>query len=96
MTATHSHEIDGVPLRPGDVICTTNGTDLVLAGQFWWLVGRLVPGEIDHVAVHVGPGGRCVEAGPKGVEAFELPSGDWDADGLFTVRGLVDRFVGVA
>ncbi len=64
MTATHSHEIDGVPLRPGDVICTTNGTDLVLAGQFWWLAGRMVPGVIDRVAVHAGWGGRWLEAVP--------------------------------
>ncbi len=96
MAAVYSYEIEGVPLRTGDVICTTNGSNMILAGQFWWLVGRLVPGDIDHVAVYIGPDGRCVEAGAKGVGCFELLNGSWDADELLMSRGLVDRFVGVA
>lgn len=96
MAAVYSYEIEGVPLRTGDVICTTNGSDVVLAGQFWWLVGLMIPGDIDHIAVYIGPEGRCVEAGPKGVASFELLNGSWDADELLMSRGLVDRFVGVA
>jgi len=53
-------------VQTGDIICTTDGGGEIFAGQFWRLVGKLIPGEVDHIAVYVGPQGRCVEAGAKG------------------------------
>ena len=50
-----------------------NGKPDILPGEFWRLVGRLVPGDVDHVMMYVGPGGRCIEAGSRGVIAFDMP-----------------------
>lgn len=92
-----SYRIDGLPLRTGDVLCTKNGKPDILPGEFWLLIGRLVPGEVDHVAVYVGPEGRCVEAGPCGVVSFVVPGETWDAEKMVSQRGLlIDQPVGAA
>lgn len=88
--------IDGLPLRTGDIICTTDGNEDSVVGRFWRALGHLVPGEIDHVVLYVGPGGRCVEAGAKGVIEFEMPEGRWDAAYAADQRWLIDSLVGVA
>ena len=75
----HTYTINGIPLETGDVICTMNGKPNILPGEFWCLVGRLVPGDVDHVAVYIGPDGRCVEAGTKGVISYKVPHGSWDS-----------------
>ena len=59
----HSFQLSGLDLQTGDIICTMNGKPDILPGEFWRLVGRLVPGEVDHVAMYLGPGGVCVEVG---------------------------------
>jgi len=93
----YTYEIEGVTLQTGDVICTMNGKPDILPGEFWRLVGRLVPGDVDHVAVYVGPDGRCVEAGARGVIAFDIPRGHWDTERMALQRGLLfDTFYGVA
>jgi len=93
----YTYEIDGLPLETGDVICTMNGKPDILPGEFWRLVGRLVPGDVDHVALYVGPDGRCVEAGARGVITFELSEDRWDSARLIEQRGLIfDEFYGVA
>jgi len=74
-----------------------NGKPDILPGEFWRFVGRLVPGDVDHVALYIGPGGRCVEAGSRGVIAFELPGPIWDAEVMARERGhLFDTFYGLA
>lgn len=92
----NDHSYDGLPVQTGDIICTQNGQPRSLAGQFWYAVGRLVPGEIDHVAVYVGPGGRLVEAGVGGVIAYAMPGGTWDAVAARKARGMRDTLIGVA
>ncbi len=93
----YSYEINGVPVKTGDIICTMNGKPDILPGEFWRLVGMLVPGDIDHVAIYLGPEGRCVEAGALGVVTFEVRDGRWDAEHIMPERGmLVDTFYGVA
>jgi hypothetical protein len=93
----YSHEIDGIALQTGDVICTTNGKPDILPGEFWRLIGRLVPGDVDHVALYLGPAGRCVEAGARGVVTFEVPPVGWDSERMVLERGLLlDQLVGVA
>jgi uncharacterized protein YycO len=93
----YTYQIEGLTLQTGDIICTTNGKPDILPGEFWRLVGRLVPGDVDHVAVYIGPGGRCVESGSRGVIAFNVHNDVWDAEFMAPERGLLfDTFYGVA
>jgi hypothetical protein len=93
----HTYEINGIPVQTGDIICTMNGKPNILPGEFWRLVGMLVPGDVDHIAVYLGPDGRCAEAGALGVITFEIHDGRWDSEHAMADRGmLVDTFYGVA
>ncbi|MDX9990577.1 MAG: YiiX/YebB-like N1pC/P60 family cysteine hydrolase [Anaerolineales bacterium] len=92
-----SYQIEGLTLRTGDIICTMNGKPDILPGEFWRLVGRLVPGDVDHVAIYLGPEGRCAESGTRGVITFEVPGHDWNTEIMARERGLLfDSFYGVA
>jgi hypothetical protein len=74
-----------------------NGKPDILPGEFWRLIGRLVPGDVDHVAVYLGPNGRCAEAGARGVITFDVPNEHWDTERMARQRGLLfDTFYGVA
>ncbi len=93
----HTYQINGLTVQTGDVICTMNGKPDILPGEFWRLVGRLVPGDVDHVAMYLGPDGRCIESEAKGVVTFEVKGGQWIAEKMMRARGhLVDTFYGVA
>ncbi|MBN8657723.1 MAG: hypothetical protein J0M11_18475 [Anaerolineae bacterium] len=96
-TMIYTYQINGMPVQTGDIICTMNGKPDILPGEFWRLIGRLVPGDVDHVAIYLGPGGRCAEAGAKGVITFEIPNGEWDTERMARQRGLLfDTFYGIA
>lgn len=89
--------IDGLVVQTGDIICTTDGNRSLLPGLLWRMFGALVPGPIDHVAIYVGPGGRCVEAGPAGVTAFEVADNTWNSQRMLNQRALLtDTLYGVA
>lgn len=93
----HSYTLNGLALQTGDIICTRDGQEGSLAGQFWRLIGKLIPGDVDHVAIYVGPDDRCVESGEKGVITFNLLGNRWDAAAMRGQRGsLLDTFWGVA
>jgi len=93
----YTYQIDGIPVQTGDIICTMNGKPNILPGQFWWLVGKLVPGDVDHIALYLGPNGRCVEAGAIGVVTFEIPNGHWDTEKMLPQRGLLlDTLYGIS
>ncbi|MHB8778287.1 MAG: YiiX/YebB-like N1pC/P60 family cysteine hydrolase [Anaerolineales bacterium] len=93
----HTFEIEGLAIQTGGIICTMNGKPDILPGEFWRLVGRLVPGDVDHVAMYVGSAGRCVEAGSRGVIAFDMPDGTWNTECMARQRGLLfDTFYGIA
>ena len=93
----YTYQIEGLTLQTGDIICTINGKPDILPGEFWRFVGRLVPGDVDHVAIYLGPDGRCIEAGARGVTTFDVPHGHWDAERMAIQRGLLfDSFYGVA
>ena len=93
----YTYQIQGLPLQTGDIICTMNGKPDILPGEFWRLVGRLVPGDVDHVAIYLGPEGRCVEAGAHGVIKFTVFKGEWDTERMARRRGhLFDSFYGIA
>jgi hypothetical protein len=92
----YTYEIEGILVQTGDIICTMNGKPNILPGEFWLFVGRLVPGDVDHVAIYLGPDGRCVEAGARGVALFDIPHGHWDTERMALQRGLLfDTFYGV-
>ncbi len=93
----YTYQIEGIALQTGDIICTMNGKPDILPGEFWRLVGRLVPGDVDHVAIYLGPDGRCVEAGARGVITFDIPNGSWNTERMALQRGLLfDTFYGIA
>lgn len=93
----YTYQIEGISLQTGDIICTMNGKPDILPGEFWRLIGRLVPGDVDHVAVYIGPEGRCVEAGARGVITFDVPDGRWNTEQMARQRGLLfDTFYGIA
>lgn len=93
----YTYQIEGLALQTGDVICTMNGKPDILPGQFWWLVGKLVPGDVDHVAIYLGPDGKCAEAGARGVITFDVSHGHWDTEGMARQRGLLfDTLYGIA
>jgi cell wall-associated NlpC family hydrolase len=93
----HSYKVNGLPVKTGDIACTMNGKPDILPGEFWRLVGRLVPGDVDHVAIYLGPEGRFAEAGALGVVTFEIHDGVWHPEHTMSERGmLVDTFYGLA
>jgi hypothetical protein len=94
----HDYVIDGLAIKTGDILCTTDGGSGVPAGQVWRLIGRLIPGVIDHVAIYVGPEGRCVEAAAKlKVVTFKVRENHWDAERMKRQRGpIIDKLHGVA
>jgi hypothetical protein len=92
----YTYQLEGIALQTGDIICTMNGKPDILPGEFWRLVGRLVPGDVDHIALYLGPEGRCIEAGTRGVIPFDIPNGTWNTERMAIQRGLLfDTFYGV-
>ena len=97
LSTVHRFSLNGLPLQTGDLICTTDGLENIPVGEFWRLLGRMVPGPVDHIVIYIGPGGHCVEAGPRGVNEFDIPGDTWDAMAMLERRGpLVDQLYGVA
>ena len=92
----YNYTICGVPVQTGDLICATDGRPDILPGEFWRLIGKLLPGDVDHVIVYLGPEGRCVESSGRGVITFEVKESCWNSQDLIIERGLlVDTFYGV-
>jgi hypothetical protein len=96
MMEIYNYLYNGLHVTTGDVLCTRDGDAYSLFGRIWRLLGLLVPGEIDHTFVYIGPGGRCIESGARGVIAFEMPGETWEAQALYSQRWLSDSLVGVA
>lgn len=89
--------LNGLPLRTGDLIFTVDGNRDSFLGEFWLIVGRMIPGVVDHVVIYLGPDGRCVEAGARGeVIAFDMAGPRWDGNAMAPQRGLIDRLYGIA
>lgn len=92
----HVHEMDGLPIRTGDILCMRDGGRCGVFERLWMALGALIPGEIDHCALYVGPDGRFVEADIHGVTVLTMPGHHWDAKALLRKRLFVDTLVGVA
>lgn len=92
----YESSFNGLPVKTGDIICTANGKPDILPGEFWRLIGRLLPGDVDHIVIYLGPGGRCAEAGSLGVITFEMPGERWQSEKVLIERGLlVDDLYGI-
>ena len=92
----HQYQVDGLWLTTGDLICTTAGGQRSVVTQLLRPLEWCMPGPVKHVIVYVGPGGRCVEAGPRGVIAFRLTGHAWSAERMRRERGgLAGCFYGV-
>lgn len=95
-TMIYTYQINGMPIQTGDIICTMNGKPNILPGEFWRMVGRLVPGDVDHVVIYLGPDGRCAEAGARGVITFNVMNGEWNTERMARQRGMLfDTFYGI-
>lgn len=94
----YEYEIDGLTVKTGDLLCTSDGDWHSLLGICWQVIGALIPGRVDHIVIYVGPEGRCVEAGTRGrVVTFELKDSHWDARKMMSERGrLIDILYGAA
>ncbi len=96
--AVRTYQIDGLTVQTGDVICTsTTQGQSVFAGFLWRIFGMIIPGPVDHIAVYIGPGGRCVEAGAKlRVITFDIVDNTWDELKMIEARGpLFDTLYGI-
>ncbi len=78
--------ISGLPVQTGDILCTRVGDESLVGGLLWRTFGALVPGPIDHMALYVGPDGRCVESGPAGVVDFDVSNRTWGAQRMARER----------
>lgn len=90
----HHYIINGLPVETGDLISTNDGGGSILPGEFRRLIGKLIPGNADHIVIYAGPEGRCVEAGAKGrVITLNVFDNIWDADKIYTQGNLIDTLL---
>lgn len=87
----YEFSINGRLLKTGDVISTKDGTNSIYSLGYR-ILGAMIPGDIDHSVLYVGPGGLCVEAGMFGVVAF-ISGDNWHSKEMLSERGLLDTFV---
>jgi hypothetical protein len=92
----YNSTFNGLHVSTGDVLLTCDGEETSLFGQIWQLLGKVMPGEVDHCVLYLGPGGRCIESAARGVLQFEMPGEAWESAPLFPQRWLLDTFYGVA
>jgi hypothetical protein len=94
----HTYIINNLQVQTGDILCLAfNGDPKNHPVNRWRLLGLLIPGEVDHVAVYVGPEGRCIESAYRGVYEFDLEGQIWLPKKMYKYRGrFKDDFVGAA
>ncbi len=92
----YQYRVDGLWLTTGDLICTTTSRQRTVMTHLLRPMEWCMPGRVKHVIVYTGPGGRCVEAGPRGVIEFQLAGHTWAVDGMCRQRGgLTGQLYGV-
>lgn len=94
MNAVFEERLESHPVRTGDLIATVDG-GASFYGMLFKVIGELIPGRPDHLALYLGPDGICAEAGPRGVILFRFFDGHWDAARMLGQRGVADTFFGV-
>lgn len=91
----HTHQFSGVTVRTGDILFTRDGTENSLFGALWNLFGNIIPGDLDHCMVYVGPGVRFIESAARGVVLIEMVGDDWNPEPCAVERLMVDTLVAV-
>lgn len=91
----YSHTFSGVTAKTGDILFTHDGDPGSLFGEFWRLIGRVLPSEYSHVALYLGPGVRFVESAARGVAVVEFAGDTWDARHYGKERLLIDELIGI-
>jgi hypothetical protein len=61
--------INGMRVKTGDILSTSDGTNSLYSIGYI-VLGKLIPGDVDHSILYLGPEGLCVEAGIYGVILF--------------------------
>ena len=96
----YQYLINNLSVQTGDIICTVDGNEASsdLKGEFWRVLGKLIPGDVDHIIVYVGPEGGCIEAAAKGyVNRFQVQNNIWDYRQMSDQRGgVIDTLYGIA
>jgi hypothetical protein len=93
----YHYQLDDLWLTTGDLICTAAGGHRTALAHLLRPVEWCMLGVVKHVIVYIGPEGRCVEAGPRGVIDFWLTGNTWEVEGLCQQRGgLAGQLYGVA
>jgi hypothetical protein len=82
--------INGMRVKTGDILSTSDGTNSLYSIGYI-VLGKLIPGDVDHSILYLGPEGLCVEAGIYGVILFNAAH-EWNSDEMFEERGLLDTF----
>lgn len=86
----YEYTVNGRRVKSGDVLSTSDGTHSIYSVGYMAL-GKLIPGEVDHSILYVGPDGLCVEAGIYGVITFNAAH-DWNSEEMFADRCMLDTF----
>ena len=94
MNGVFEETLEGLTVRTGDIIGTVDG-NASLYGLLFKIIGEIVPGRPDHIAIYLGPDGICVEAAPRGVNLFRFFGGRWDTKRMQGQRDVVDSLYGV-
>jgi len=81
------HAFNRLRIETGDLLCMAGGDQDDMQGQFWRVLGTLLPVPIDHIVIYLGPDARHIEAGPKGVGLFEMAGSSWFAKPLAKQSG---------
>ncbi len=98
VSTVSSYTLTGLTIQTGDILCLAFDKDQSAGpGDYWRLLGLLIPGEVDHVAIYLGPQGHCIESAARGVILFDLAGKDWQPKKMYRQRGrFKDSLVGVA
>jgi hypothetical protein len=96
LTLIHTHVFHTIPVKTGDILFTRDGEPESLFGKIWCLLGRILPGDLDHCALYLGPRVRFVESAANGVVVVEMQGDQWNAKPCALERLLVDELVGIA
>lgn len=94
----HSYKIKNLLVQTGDILCLSfDDSEPIKPGDYWKILSLLIPGEVDHVALYIGPEGQCAEASARGVYTFDMEGNEWSPEKMFKYRGIFkDNLIGIA
>lgn len=91
----YTHNFDGVTAKTGDILFTRDGESGSLFGAIWKVLGYVLPGDLDHTALYIGPGIRFIESAAKGVVVVTMEGENWEGKRYGKERLLIDELVGI-